>query len=262
LVRDFQGAPGGWGYCESPLVDGQKLICTPGGRAATLVALNKKTGALLWKAQVPQGDGAAYSSVIAGDVDGQRQYIQFLSGGVVGIDAKTGRFLWRYDHPHNGTANCSTPIYQDGHVFAASGYGTGGGLAKLIHAGAGTRAEEVYFTKHMQNHHGGMVVVDGYLYGSNEGQLCCLDLLTGQVQWSEGRPGKGSIAFADGHLYYRNEGGPITLVEANPKKYVQQGRFDQPDRTGAPAWAHPVIANGKLLIRDQDLLLCYDIKKR
>jgi outer membrane protein assembly factor BamB len=261
LVKDFNGAPGGWGYSESPLVDGGQLICTPGGRTATLAALNKKTGSVVWKAEVPQGDGAAYSSAIAAEADGRRQYIQFLSGGVVGVAADDGKFLWRYDHPHNGTANCSTPVFADNCVFAASGYGTGGGLARLTREGAQVRAEEVYYTRHMQNHHGGMVLVDGYLYGSNEGQLCCLDFKTGNVQWEEGRPGKGSIAYADGHLYYRNEGGPVTLVEANPKKYVQCGRFDQPQRSGAPAWPHPVVANGKLYLRDQDILFCYDVKR-
>jgi outer membrane protein assembly factor BamB len=262
LPRDFGGhVMSSWAYSESPLVDGDKLICTPGGKTATLLALNKKTGAVIWKAQVPQGDGAAYSSIIAADVDGQRQYIQFLGGGVVGVAAKDGKYLWRYDKPHNGTANCSTPVYHDGLVFAASAYGTGGGCAKLTRTGERTKAAEVYFTREMQNHHGGMVLVDGYLYGSNEGRLCCLEFTTGKVMWQEARPGKGSIAYADGHLYYRNEGGPVTLVEANSTKYVERGRFEQPQRSGAPFWPHPVIANGKLYLRDGELLFCYDVKQ-
>src|SRR5260370_56127 len=226
----------GWGYSESPLVDGSKVLATPGGKKATLVALDKKTGETIWTAQVPQGDGAGYASIIAADVDGQRQYIQFLGGGVVGIAAADGKFLWRYNKPHNGTANCSTPIHHDNCVFAASSYGTGGGLVKLSRHGTETTAEEVYFTKHMKNHHGGMVLVDGYLYGSDEGLLTCLDFKTGKVMWEDRRPGKGSIAYADGHLYYRNEGGPIVLVEANPNKYGEQGRFLQPHRTVARAW--------------------------
>jgi prepilin-type processing-associated H-X9-DG protein len=262
LLKDFQGSVGGWGYSESPLIDGDKLICTPGGHTATLVALNKKTGAVLWKAIVPEGDSAAYSSVIAAEVDGQRQYIQFVSGGVVGVAAADGKFLWRYDKPANGTANCSTPIFQDNQVFAASSYGTGGGSVKLSRNGATTKAEEIYFTRNMKNHHGGMVLVDGYVYGSDEGMLSCLDFKTGEVMWEDRHPGKGSIAYADGRLYYRNEGGPILLVEANPKKYVDCGRFEQPDRSDHPAWPHPVIANGKLYIRDQDVLLCYDVKRR
>jgi outer membrane protein assembly factor BamB len=261
LIKDFKGQRGGWGYSESPLIDGDRLIVTPGGKMATLVCLNKKTGDVIWKGVVPKGDGAHYSSVIAVTFNGKRQYIQFLAGGVVGLSGD-GEFLWRYDHPHNGTANCSTPIYADGHVFAASGYGTGGGLVKLIADGEKVRAEEVYFTRQMKNHHGGMVLVDGYLYGSDEGHLTCLDFKTGEVMWAEGKAGKGSIACADGRLYYRNEGkGEIILVEVNPKKYVEHGRFNQPQRSGQPAWPHPIIANGKLYIRDQDVLFCYDVKK-
>jgi outer membrane protein assembly factor BamB len=261
LVKDFKGRAGGWGYSESPLIDGEKLLCTPGGKDATLVALNKKTGDTIWKAQVPQGDNAAYASVIAADLpDGQRQYIQFLGKGVVGVDAADGKFLWRYDKPANGTANCSTAVYHDGYVFAASAYGTGGGLAKLTRDGDSVKAEEVYFTKKMKNHHGGMILLDGCLYGSDEGLLTCLDFKTGEVKWEERKAGKGSIVYADGHLYYRNEGGPIILVEANPKQYVEKGRFNQPERSKKNAWAHPVIANGKLYICDQDLMLCYDVK--
>jgi outer membrane protein assembly factor BamB len=262
LPAEFAGRVGGWGYSESPLVDGDRLVCTPGGAKATLVALDKKTGDTVWQARVPQGDSAHYSSIIIADVGGQRQYIQFLSGGVVGVAAEDGKFLWRYDNPHNSTANCSTPLYHDGCVFAASGYGTGGGLAKLTRQESTTSAEEVYFTTKMQNHHGGMVLVDGYVYGSNEGQLTCLEFKTGKVMWQERRPGKGSIACADGRLYYRNEGGPVTLVEATPTKYIECGRFDQPDRSSHNAWPHPVIANGRLYLRDQDVLLCYDLKPR
>ena len=260
LRKDFKGNVGGWGYSESPLIDGDKLLCTPGGKEATLVALNKKDGEPIWKGVVPRGDQAHYSSIIAADVDGQRQYIQFLGGGVVGLSGD-GKYLWRYDRPHNGTANCSTPLYRDGHVFAASSYGTGGGLVKLTTDGEKVTAEEVYFTKNMKNHHGGMVLLGDYLYGSDEGRLTCLEFKTGEVQWAEGKAGKGSIAYADGRLYYRNEGGPVLLVEANPKKYVEHGRFTPP-RTNKPAWPHPVVANGKLLIRDQQYLYCYDVKQK
>ena len=144
-------------------------------------------------------------------------------------------------------------------MFASSDYGTGGALAKISQ---GSQAEVVYATKSMKNHHGGMVLVDGYLYGANSGNLACLDFETGKVMWEEGKAGKGSIAYADGMLYYRDEGGKMLLVQANPKKYVERGRFDQPDRKGAPAWSHPALANGKLYLRDQDVLLCYDIKKK
>ena len=168
--------------------------------------------------------------------------------------------------------NCSTPLYHDGLVFAASAYGAGGGAVKLSKdANGGVKAEEVYFTRKMQNHHGGMIVLDGCLYGANGGNgggyLVCLDFKTGNVLWDErdvaNRPApKGSLALADGRLYYRTEKGTVLLIEPNPKEYVERGRFEQPDRTRPPAWAHPVIANGKLYIRDQDVLFCYDVKAK
>src|SRR5262249_18457453 len=160
--------------------DDDHVICTPGGQKATLVALDKKTGETVWKGPVPQGDQANYSSIIAADAPGGRQYIQFLGGGVVGLDAKTGKFLWRYNNPSVGI-NCSTPIYHDGHVFAAAGYNKGGGLVKLTADDDKVKADEVYFTRDMINHHGNMVLVDGYLYGScDPGMLTCLEFKTGK----------------------------------------------------------------------------------
>ncbi len=219
LQRDFAGRPGRWGYSESPLIDGAKVICTPGGRRATLVALDLRTGKLIWKAPVPRGDAAAYSSVIAADVDGRRQYVQFLSSGVVGVAADSGRVLWRYNRPANGTANCATPVYAAPYLFAASGYGAGGGQVKLGRLGAWNYFEERYFTRSMKNHHGGFVLVDGFLYGCNDpGVLVCLDFRTGKVRWQSRRPGKGSLTCADGCLYYRSENGPVRLIEANPRR--------------------------------------------
>ena len=260
LVNDFGGRVPGWGYSESPLVNGEKVIATPGGSGATLVALNKANGDVIWKAQVPAGNGAQYASAIVADVDGQRQYIQFLGGGVVGVAARDGKFLWRYDNPANHTANIATPIYRDHCVFAASGYSTGGGLARLTTGPSGVSATEVYFTKHMQNHHGGVVLVGDHLYGFDGSNLTCLNWKTGEVAWSDRSVGKGSLVCADGLLYVRSERGSVALVEATPAGYVEKSRFEQPDRSREPAWAHPVVAGGRLYLRDQDLLLCYDVK--
>ena len=299
LKDDFGGRPAMWNYRESPLVDGDKVICTPGGPDAMLAALDKMTGKTIWKSKVPGdagggpgagpggpggpgggpgrgrggfgGSGAAYASAIAFDFEGQREYVQFIGKALIGVAAADGKFLWRYDKPANGMGiNCSTPLYQDGLVFAASAYGAGGGLVKLSKdANGGVKAEEVYFTKKMQNHHGCMILLDGCLYGANGGNeggfLACLDFKTGNVLWDERddtahRAPKGSVALADGRLYYRTEKGTLLLIEPSPKEYIEHGRFDQPDRTKLPAWAHPVIANGKLYVRDQDLLLCYDVK--
>ena len=268
LTADFGGGVPNWSYRESPLVDGDKVICTPGGREATLVALDKKTGATVWKAQVPGGPGAAYASAIAIDFGGQRQYVQFTRSGLVAVAAADGKFLWRYDRPANRMGiNCATPVYHDGQVFASSAYGAGGGLVKLSKDDkGGVRADEVYATRNMQNHHGGMILLDGSLYGASGGNeggwLHCLDFQTGKVVWDERPVPKGSVALADGRLYYRTEDGPVLLIEPSPKGYVERGRFAQPDRSRARAWPHPVIANGKLYLRDQGLLLCYDVKNK
>ena len=219
-----------------------------------------------------RGAGAAYASPIAIDFDGQRQYVQLISNALVGFAASDGKFLWRYDKPANRMAiNCSTPVFHDGMVFASSAYGAGGGLIKLSKdADGAVKAEEVYATTDMENHHGGMILLDGYLYGANGGNsggaLACLDFKTGKVMWdqrqSAGRRAKGSLALADGRLYYRMESGTMVLIEPSPKQYIERGRFEQPDRSRLPAWSHPLIANGKMYVRDQDILFCYDVKAK
>lgn len=260
--RDFNGRRGGWAYAESVLIDGDTLVCTPGGNKATLAGLNKTTGETLWTCAVPGGDSAGYASVIIAEVGNIKHYVTFLSGGVVGVEASSGRFLWRYKNTANGTANIPTPIFHDGHVFSASGYGTGGGLVKLSAEGQNVTATEVYFSRAMVNHHGGMVRVGDHLYGANERELLCLEFKNGKTPtWSDRCVGKGSVTFADGHLYVRSEGGSVALVEATPSGYREKGRFSQPDRSRNPAWAHPVVANGRLYLRDQDILLVYDIKQ-
>lgn len=280
-VKDFKGIMPVWGFGESPLVDGDKLICTPGAEDAVLMALDKNTGKPLWKCAVPEGptgdkgflgrSGAAYSSVIAIEFEGERQYVQLTATTLVGVSAADGKLRWRYDRASNThRINCSTPLYHDGTVFAASAYDAGGGMVKLSKdTGGGTKAEEAWFTRKMQNHHGGVILMDGALYGANGGNgggdLVCLDYKTGEVRWDgrdlPGRPvSKGSLTAADGRLYYRTEKGATILIEPSAKEYLERGRFEQPDRTREPAWPHLVIANGKLYVRDQDSLYCYDIR--
>ena len=268
LIDDFHGRSMSlWHYSESPLIDGEKVICTPGGKDATIVAVNKKTGDLIWKSQIPDGNGASYASPIMIETAGHRQYVDVLQDSMVGIDAENGKLLWRSKKGTNHIANCTTPIFSDGYVFTASAYGGGGALVKLTsEGGEGVKADLVYTTKKMENHHGGVVLDDGYLYGANGGNgggyLVCLDFKTGKVQWSERKAPKASIAMADGRLYYRLEDGPMLLIEPSPKGYIERGRFDQPDRSQSLAWAHPVIANGKLYLLDQDNLFCYDVKAK
>ena len=250
LRMKYAGRRGGWGYAESPLIDGDKILCTPGGANATMVALNKTNGDLIWKCPIAEGYSAGYSSIIAADVDGLRQYIQFLGragrsgkssrGAVVGVRAKDGKFLWSFSDPGNRTANISTPIFSGKYVFAASAYNTGGALAELTRDGDDTTAKVVYFTKKMQNHHGGMILLDGYLYGSNGGRLACIHFESGKLAWESRAPGKGSIGYADGRLYYRDERrGAVYLIEPNPEMYIEHGRLQQPDRSERRAWAHP-----------------------
>ncbi len=261
ILQDFGGSNIQWGISESVLIDGEKLICTPGGANGTIVALNKKSGKPLWRCVVPGKPQAGYSSAIIAEVGGVRQYIQFVHAGVVGVRAENGEFLWGNDDSANGTANCSSPLFAENMVFSASGYGKGGAMVRLVARGKKIEATHAYHTNKMENHHGGMVLLDGHVYGSSDpGILRCLDLATGDVKWENRSVGKGAITCADGYLYVRSEQGPVALVEATPSGYNEAGRFDQPNRSGAQAWAHPVVAQGKLFLRDQDVLLVYDIK--
>ena len=268
-----------WSFRESPLVDGDKLICTPGGADATLVALDKTTGKTIWKSKVPEGptgdrgflgkSGAAYASVIAIDFEGQRQYVQLTAKTLVGVAAADGKLLWRYDRPANAHGiNCSTPVYHDGQVFAASAYGAGGGLVKLSKDGEGGdqgrggllhQEDEEPPRRHDRPSTAACTAPTAATGAATSSAStsrparCC---------GTSGGAGKGSVALADGRLYYRTEAGTVLLIEPNAKEYVERGRFKQPDRTRQPAWAHPVVANGKLYIRDQDVLLCYDVKAK
>ncbi len=262
ILQEFGGKNIRWGISESVLIDGDRLICTPGGSNGTIVALNKNNGKPQWRANVPGNSAAGYSSAIVAEVDGVRQYVQFLAIGVVGVKSDTGEFLWGSDASANGTANCSSPLFADNMVFSASGYGKGGAMVKLAAKGRKVAVTPGYHTNKMESHHGGMVLLDGHVYGSSDpGVVRCLELETGSVKWENRSVGKGSITCADGYLYVRSEKGPVALIEATPNGYNEMGRFDQPQRSDAEAWAHPVVSHGKLFLRDQDLLLVYDVKE-
>jgi outer membrane protein assembly factor BamB len=261
ILSEFDGRNIGWGISESPLVDGDKVIVTPGGRAATMAALDKTDGTVIWRSQVPGDHSAGYSSAIVATVNGVRQYINFTNKAVIGVDANSGRPLWSDNSSSNNTANCSSPLFYQNHVFSASGYNKGGAMLFLQSRNGRTISRFVYETDKMKNHHGGMVIVDGYIYGSSDpGILTCLELRSGRVAWQTRDVSKGSVTYADGHLYVRAESGPMYLVEATPQGHEVKGRFNQPQRSGKKAWSHPVVAEGKLFLRDQDMLFCYDIK--
>jgi len=259
MTRHFGGKPLRWGFCESVLVDEGRVICTPGG-TNTVVALDAKNGNQIWAARA--GDRASYSSVIKATFEEVPQYIAFTHRGLLGIRAKDGKILWRYDAPSNEQANCTTPIVLGKTVFAASGFGRGGGCAWIKKDDQGEFiAEELYFTNRMQSQHGGYLVVDKTLYGCGDpGVLVAMNYRNGVVTRAV-RTGRFSIAYADGMLYCRNENGRMDLYTASSTNLTRRGSFEQPYRSEEKAWPHPVIADGYLYLRDQYLVLCYDVAK-
>lgn len=267
MTDDFGGTMmSGWGFSESPLVDGDRVIVTPGADSAAIVALDKRTGEVLWKSEIPETKGAAYSSLVVSEGAGVRQYVTLMGRGLVSVAADDGRLLWTYDKVANNVANIPTPIVRGDFVFASTGYQTGSGLVKLEKDGDGVKATEVYFLDHktLQNHHGGLVLVGDYIYGGhghNEGFPICVELETGKVVWRQRRgPGTGSAAVtcADGNLYFRYQNGLVALIGATPDGYKLKGTFTIPD-VADPSWPHPVIAEGLLLLREQDHLYAYDL---
>ena len=265
FVKDFGGKVPAWGYSESPLVDGDQLVVTPGGKEGAIVAFDRKTGKELWRSK-GLNDDAQYSSLVAADVKGKRQYFQLFMNTLAGVDAKTGELLWSSKWPQGRTAVIPTPVYEDGKVYITSGYGAGSKLVKID----GGKAEEVWENKVMKNHHGGVVLVDGYLYGfSDGGGLVCQDFKTGEQKWNNRGEGsqKGAVHYADGMLYCMDEEeGSVFLVEATPDGFKEKGRFPMPGKTklregtNGKVWTHPVVIGGKLYLRDQDLLFCFDVK--
>ncbi len=259
ILKEFGGGNITWGISESVLIDDGKVICSPGGSDATVVALNAKTGKVVWKSKVPEQPQASYASPVVATIGKVKQYVIFTSKGICGVRAKDGEPLWGQNASSNGTANCATPLIVDNYVFSSSDYGTGAELVELKAQGSAVTAKQVYFTKDMKNHHGGMVCLDGFIYGSNGDMLSCVELKTGEPAWRE-RGMKGSVVYADGKIIFRNEQGPVVLLAADSTEYKELGRFEQPERSSRPAWSHPVIADGKLYLRDQDKLLVYNLK--
>jgi outer membrane protein assembly factor BamB len=260
---DLGGQPGEWAYAESPLVDGDVVVCTPGGADATLAALHKLTGEIVWKAPVPNGDPAAYASIIIVEFGGVKQYVQFLSKSLVGIEAATGKLLWRYERTATGPANIPTPVARDAFVFSGGAL-CGGGLVQLSVQQGQVSAKEVYFDPKLPTGVGGVIQLDDGLYGSTRTNLVCLDFQTGKTRWTSRGLGPGSLCCADGRLYYHaEENGAVCLIEPAADEYRERGRFappNQPERGSTKAWAYPVVANGRLYIRDLNALWCYDVK--
>lgn len=274
LLSDLGGASNpGWKFSESPLIDGDRLLCTPGGQKAVMTALNKKTGEVVWTCSMPDigakgKDEAGYSSIVISHAAGVKQYVQLTNKGLIGV-SDSGKFLWGYNRVANGVANISTPVVDGDYVFASTAYNTGSALLKLSRDGEGVKAQEVYWLdkNKFQNHHGGFIKVGDYIYGGhnhNAGEPTCLEMKTGKILWNADQPGggSGSVLYADEGLYFLYDDGTVALVEASPEKYSLKGTFKLPRRPGTKgtAWAHPVVNDGKLYLRWADVLFCYDVK--
>jgi outer membrane protein assembly factor BamB len=260
ILKEFGARNIDWLISESPLVDGAVVIVTPGGRGAGMVALDKMTGKTVWTSK-DLNDEAGYSSPVVADIQGVRTVMTLTSSAGVGVRASDGKLMWHYTQVANSTANAATPVYGDGKVFYSSAYGTGGALLDLRASGQEIRAREVYFTREMQNHHGGMVLIDGYLYGFNNSILTCLEFATGKMMWRDRSVGKGAITAAEGNLYILSEDNVVGLVEATPMGYREKGRFSIADQ-GWPSWSHPVVSGGRLYIRNQGTLASYDVRQQ
>ncbi|MEM6799162.1 MAG: PQQ-binding-like beta-propeller repeat protein [Planctomycetota bacterium] len=261
-MQDLGGEVPVWGYSESPLVDGDRLLVTPGGAKGAIAALDKQTGKPLWQSTdlTPR---AHYSSIISAEINGQPQYVQLLSTALVGVSKADGAVLWQAPWP-DPTAAIPTPVVDSNRVYATSGYGVG---CLCVEIGAGNEVTELYRNKTMKNKHGGIVLLDGYLYGHSDGVgWVCQDFATGKRVWRERRAlGMGALGYADGMLYLLDkESGDVALVRATPDGWDQQGRFTLDPQTelrkpSGKIWVHPVIAGGKLYLRDQEILHCYDV---
>ena len=262
LVEDLGGRLQSWGYTESPIIEGDLVVCTPGGPEGTMAAFDKKTGEKKWQTS-DWTDNAQYSSIIGVSHNGGRQLIQLTMNTLAGVDPKDGKVLWKSEFPGK-TAVIPTPVFKDGQVFVAAGYGVG---CKSVKVGAGNKVEELYSNTDMVNHHGGVVLVGDHLYGySDKGGWTCMELKSGEVVWAEKKAlGKGAIHCADGMLYLLEEGtGTVVLIEATPKGWDEKGRFVLEPQTEqrnpkGKVWTHPVVANGKLYLRDQELLFSFDV---
>ncbi len=263
-----------WEFSESPLVDGDLVVVTPGANNAAMVALNCKTGKLAWQTKLPGADvlgnrgadGAGYSSIVVAKIHGKKQFIQLYGRGVMSVDAETGKYLWGYNGVANKIANISSAAVSGNRVFVSTGYQTGSALLEIDYAQEKWSVKEKYFlnNRKFQNHHGGFVLYNGHIYGGHghkKGFPTCINFDTGKIAWGPKRnQGKGSasVAFADGHVYMRYEDGLMVLVEATASGYKEKGSFMIPN-VKAKSWSRPVIAGKKLYLKEQDTIYCYDI---
>lgn len=250
-----------YGYSESVLIEGDRLYCCPAGEKAYIICLDKHTGNVIWSNNEIPGN-VGFNSLVTFDHGGYHQIAGLSSNCIYGVDAETGQLLWKVDYRNSRDNNVTDPIYHDGHLFASSGYGRGSILLKLNVDGKTIIPETLWHTELMDNHHGGVVLHEGYFYGAghNNRGWFCLDFHTGEQLWKV--QGKGSLTFAEDRLYCLEERGIMTLVKATPEGYETSGTFEVPGGGKGMYWAHPVVCDGKLFIRHTDKLFAYDISAR
>jgi len=257
LIQKFGGRNPYWGYSESPLIVGDRILVNAGGPRASIVAIAKADGATLWQ---NHADEAGYSSPMLMRTGSLNQVIFFTGSRTLAVDPRDGRLLWSHNKAANGTANIATPIVRGTRVFLSSDYGTGAALLDIRAAGALASANEVYFTREMRNHHASSILVDDHLYGFSSSILTALKFDTGVMAWRDRSVGKGSLAFADRRLYLYSENGVVALAEASPAGYREHGRVTLAQQSGLSTWSHPIITGGLLIIRDQGNVYAYDVK--
>jgi outer membrane protein assembly factor BamB len=256
-AKEFGGKPGGWGYAESVLINKNMAIFKPGGKHC-IVALDKTNGETIWQSTGFDA-GPEYGSCIPVTFQGQEMIVTGTSRGIFAVDAADGKLLWSNDWSAHNTANCPTPVYSDGYIFWANGYGKGGICLKLAKKDGKITADVAWKTHDMVCHHGGYVIHDGYIYGNHDSGWNCLDLKTGKKQWSEKAVGKGSLCFADGMFYLFSEnGGQAGLADCSPKGLELKGKVKV--KGNGPSWAHPVVIGGRLYLRYDTNLYCFDVK--
>ena len=261
-MKDLGGKTPGWGYTESVLVDGSQVVCTPGGSKGTVAALDATTGKVIWQTS-ELDDAAHYSSAVIANINGVKQYVQRTEKKVFGLKASDGKLLWETDFPGR-TAVIPTPVIKGNLVYVTAGYGSG---CKMVKVGSDWSVEEVYSNKDMKNHHGGVVLVDDHIYGYSDGVgWLCQDLASGAEVWSEkSKLGKGAVTYADGKLYCLSEDdGTVVLLNATTKGYEEISQFTLSPLSTIRAnrgkiWVHPTIVNGRLYLRDQNILYSYEI---
>ncbi|MGL4550669.1 MAG: PQQ-binding-like beta-propeller repeat protein [Gemmataceae bacterium] len=263
--KDYGGSSGGWQYSESPLIDGDRLLCTPGGKDATVVCLNKKTGEEIWRSAA--GGQAGYASIVISTAAGVKQYVTLIAGGTVGIDAQDGKLLWKYDKFAGNTANIPTPIPLGDQLFTLAGYGRSASLLSLSAADGKVTVKEEWTKNNLRNKHGGAVVVGDLVFADTDdsGRPYCAEWKTGETKWVAGKKsgsGSAALTYADGSLYVRYDNGTMVLVPAAASGYEEKGSFKIPGKKGPPSWAHPVVIGGKLYLREAEQVHCYDVKAK